>query len=349
MKFKILVVGDFIAKIHEPAIVSALRMKNNDVEGFSYSLYYRDNTWLSSKITNFQIKFCFGPLIRKINRDLIQFVNSNNFDLVFFYRPRFIDLKVLCLIKKDSFVYFFNNDDPFSLKYPKWYWRKYLNGLKYCDHIFSYRPKNILDYHVLGYKNVTLFPPYFISTENFPLALAKDIDVVFIGHFEDDGRDEWLKFLIDNGIQLKIYGPEWRKSRHYNYFSSMMGDISPIKETYNYTLNISRIALVFLSNLNCDTYTRRCFEITATKTFMLSIYSDDLAELFEPGIHADYFKTKDELLKKVIYYLDNIDLRESIALAGYKRVIEDGHSVVNRINTITEQIHADWEIKKACY
>jgi spore maturation protein CgeB len=155
---------------------------------------------------------------------------------------------------------------------------------------------------------------------------------VFVGHHEPDGREKYLEEVARNGIKLHLFGSEWdrvvKKSKYLrkNYPVRLAWD-----DEYNKALCGAKIALSFLSKLNRDTYTRRCFEIPATKTFMLSQYSKDLASMFKEGVEAEYFRDKDELIDKIGYYLNHSDKREEIALNGYNRVVNDGHDVISRM------------------
>ena len=92
----------------------------------------------------------------------------------------------------------------------------------------------------------------------------------------------------------------------------------------------TKIALCFLSKLNEDTYTTRNFQIPAMRTFMLSEYTPDLASLYEEGKEAEFFRSQEELVDKVRYYLQHESEREEIARAGHRRVLADGHDVVSR-------------------
>ena len=68
--------------------------------------------------------------------------------------------------------------------------------------------------------------------------------------------------------------------------------------------------------------------------------NDDLAELFKEGSEAEYFRSKQELLEKINYYLKNTKKREKIAVAGYKRLIKDGHEVTDRVKEVLENIRS---------
>jgi spore maturation protein CgeB len=183
---------------------------------------------------------------------------------------------------------------------------------------------------------------YYVKYLNFPIDIKKKYDVVFIGHYENDNRDQWLKYLIDNGIKLKIFGPEWHRSSYFEFFKKKIGNIHPLNLTdYNTVLNSSKIALVFLSTLNSDTYTRRCFEIPASKTFMLSQYSNDLQSLFESEVEADYFNSQNEMLEKILFYLENEKVRDKIANSAFEKVTFEGHEVSQRVRIILNQYNKD--------
>jgi spore maturation protein CgeB len=341
---KALVVGDFLSPIHEEAICKGLRANGVQVDEFKFSEYLKFNSVLRKKITNLQLKLQAGPAISRLNKSLNKKLSSTTYDFIFFYRPRIVKPKVLSAISPQTITFCYNNDDPFSPLYNKNYWETFFSCLKYFTHIFYYRQKNGDDYQKLGFYNTSLLRSYFIKTANFPVVSAKQYDVIFIGHYEDDDRDEWLKYLLENGVNLKLFGPEWHRSKYFTFFTKTMGKIKPLRKEYNEIINKTKIALVFLSTLNSDTYTRRCFEIPATGTFMLAWYTDDLASMFEAGKDADFFRSKEDLLEKIRYYLQNEEERERIAKAGHDRLLRDGHEVIDRTRQIIDtykRIHAD--------
>ena len=104
---------------------------------------------------------------------------------------------------------------------------------------------------------------------------------------------------------------------------------------------LDAIALVFLSRLNHDTYTRRCFEIPITGTLMLSEYTPDLASLFEEGVEAEFFRGPEELLDKVRFYVRNDEARRRVGLAGRARILRDGHEALDRAKQVLGAMRAD--------
>jgi hypothetical protein len=93
----------------------------------------------------------------------------------------------------------------------------------------------------------------------------------------------------------------------------------------------ARAGLCFLSRLNRDSYTRRCFEIPACGTVLVSERTDDLAALFRDGDEAVLFSTREELVKKVRWLAADAGAARRIAAAGRERVHRDGHGVDGRV------------------
>jgi len=334
---KILIVGDFIFPIYEQAFYNAfLKLGYKNVSKFVIGDYLQDRKFF----IKLQNKFLCGPILWRINKDLISCVEMEKPDLIFVYRGNAIfDKTIQELRKNGALVFGYNNDDPFSKKHPFYLFRHFRKSVPFYDHIFVYRYKNIEDYYRLGYRRVSLLRSYYIKEKNFPIEKLPTneyvCDVIFVGHYENDGRDEYIKAILDSGIDFKLFGPEWQRSKYYKFFKKKMGDIYSLNaEAYNLALNSAKIALCFLSKLNNDTYTRRNFEITATKTFMLSEYTDDLNSMFQEGKEAEYFKNKEEMLEKIKYYLSHDKEREKIAEAGYARLLKDGHEALDRTKEI---------------
>ena len=62
---------------------------------------------------------------------------------------------------------------------------------------------------------------------------------------------------------------------------------------------------MFFSKLNRDSYTRRCFEIPATKMALVSEYSNDLQSLFRDKKEIFYSQAKKEFIKIIDCLLAN--------------------------------------------
>jgi spore maturation protein CgeB len=350
---KILIAGDWHSSIHEEAIFDAFKKLGHEPIRFAWYKYFvsKKRKPLIALMCKFQNKYLTGPLVKRLNNDLIKCVAVEQPDFVFIYRGSHIypkTLKAMHAVCKNTLIAGYNNDDPFSPFYPKWLWRHFTAAIPEYDFLFAYRQRNINDYEVAGAKHVSLLRSWFIPGVNHPVELTEkekeqyECDVVFVGHYEDDGRVEYLKAIHNAGYKLKIWGPGYDWDPVLNKIEELKDQV-PLSlvwdNDYNKALCGGKIALCFFSTMNRDTYTRRCFEIPATGVLMLSAYSEDLTTMFTPGKEIDIFQSIDDMLDKIKTYSNDTELRNLLASAGHKRVYDDGHDVVSRMTKVIEQIN----------
>jgi spore maturation protein CgeB len=351
---KVLLIGDWHSDLHEQAVFEALCKLGHEVVAFPWFQYFLPCagrlSWLDSILKRAQNKYLMGPLLSRINREVLAVAAREQPDLVFVYRGTHILSSTLLRIRKASphaVIIGYNNDDPFAPNQFHRLFKHFLNGIPSYDLLLAYRHHNLDDFRHAGAKRVHLMRSWFIPERNFPVDLDEDgvddygCEVVFVGHYEDDGRLELLEEIVRRGWKLRLFGPgyDWDPViRHSSELSSLL----PVKlvwgAEYNKAICGAKIALCFLSKLNRDTYTRRCFEIPATKTMMLSEYSCDLASLYSEGEEAEFFRNKDEFLSKIEYYLANDAHREEVAAGGWRRAYADGHDVNSRMCEMIEQV-----------
>ncbi len=350
---KIVVVGDWHSEVHEKAVYEALCRLGHAAIRFSWHQYFKPSNSLERIFTpvyKFQNKYLLGPMIHRLNRDLLACIEMHKPDAIFIYRGSHIFPSTLLQLRSVSpgtILVAYNNDDPFSALYPKWKWRLFLAGVPHYDLVLAYRLHNVADFLRVGAKKADMLRSWYLPEVNRPVILSDQdarnfsCDVVFAGHYEDDGRLQCLEEIVRRGWKLKLFGPkdEWHPVLKR---SRVLRSFMPLHlvwgEEYNTAICGAKVALCFLSKLNRDTYTRRCFEIPAAGTLLLTEYSDDLAQLFKFGEEADFFCSAHELLDKLDLYLRDDQLRLKVADAGRRRVVTDGHDVVSRTRQLVEFI-----------
>lgn len=356
MQKKILLVGDWHSKIHEVPFAEGLIKAGLQVEAFQWHLYFQTfskSGSLFNMVARIQDKYMFGFLVKKINEDLIDRVKIEKPEILFIYRGSHIYSSTLKKIKKrypSIYIIGYNNDDPFSPLYPKWKWRHFNQSIPYYDLLLAYRVSNIDQFKKRGAQKVDILRSWYLPWIHKKLHPDEvenstySCDVIFIGHYEEDGRIEMLDDLASHGISVKIFGPTgsttksgWNdaiaRSIHLSHIS-----VSYLQgHQYVLALNSAKIALCFLSKLNNDTYTRRCFEIPACGVALFSEWSEDLANLFEDGVNAVLFKTKDELDLRVKYYLSHPDELSLLAERGMALVQSKGHDVFSRTSWLVNK------------
>jgi spore maturation protein CgeB len=168
----------------------------------------------------------------------------------------------------------------------------------------------------------------FIEIDN------KKYDCLFIGSYEKE-RFEIMKYLAKNGVRIDVYGNMWNKANVSNisenlkiHYKELVGD------DYNHTLANAKVVLGFLRKVNLDTQTSRTFEIPACGGFMIMEYTKNQDRLFAEDKEMIYFRSKEELLNKVKYYIQHQSKAQSIVKRARLRCETDGYEYSNRIDQI---------------
>lgn len=142
------------------------------------------------------------------------------------------------------------------------------------------------------------------------LNLNKEFDVSFIG--ANYGiRSEYIRYLEKNGITVYSKGNGWENG---------FADDNEMIEIFCK----SKIVLGFSTvGKNDDIYILkgRDFEVPLSGSMYITGYHDELKEYFDLGKDIETYKSKEELLEKVRYYLLNNDNREKIAITGYSKCL----------------------------
>ena len=318
--------------MYAPAFSYGFKLLGQEVIDYNYDDYLLKESNLFAKFLNrIQNRFHLGLKIHRYNKNIVTIVIKEKPDVVLLYRCYRVYSSTLKAIQNITNLVSYNNDDPFSGVPSSYYYRYHISNAFLCKLNLVYRRKNLEDYRKLGINNTKVLLPYYLSQKNRPIDVKKDIQIVFIGHYENDGRDLLIKRMVEEGLPIKVYGKEsgWGNSKVYKdiegvLFNAVRG------EEYNLTLCRAQIALVFLSCINHDNYTRRCFEIPAAKTMMLAPYNEELANLFPEDIAAVYYRGSDDFINKCRFYLSNKAKQEEIALGGYNRLTELGGSEIDR-------------------
>ena len=360
-QYRILVAGNWRSLLHEEPLSKAFERIGCVVEPFKWYSYFsgKDAGPLWQQIwMKIEYRFSFGLVVEKINKDLVDAVTRFRPDIVLVYRPILISKKTiekLKLVQSNPIVVSYNNDNPFSTIYKWYFWRRYKKSIASYDVVFSYRPSNIQAYEVWGARAVYLLPPWFVPEHHYPVKLDVDdqlryqSDIVFIGHYEDDGRINIIKALVKNGLSVALYGPEWDNVIKKDPVLSMFYPVKYLTGAeYNKALCGAKMALVIYSTLNNDVYSRRCFEIPATETMIIAKRTREMEGFFKENVEAVFFDHIDELIEKALYYAEHKSLCRQIGLKGRERAIASGYDVTGRATQIIRDIEASVELEKTC-
>jgi spore maturation protein CgeB len=180
---------------------------------------------------------------------------------------------------------------------------------KYFDLTLTTSKSAIVKYLVEG--GTPLYKDYCGNERIYKkLDLNKEFDVSFIGA-SYGVRGEYIKYLQNNDIFVYTKGNGWD-----NGFAT--------DEEMIEIFNKSKIVLGFSTvgkNDNINILKGRDFEVPLTGSFYITGYHEELKEYFDLGKDIETYTSKEDLLKKVKYYLENNEERELIAKTGYEKCI----------------------------
>jgi spore maturation protein CgeB len=337
---RILIVGAWRWPQYEDAFAKGLEENGVHISRFSTSEYF------SGLLGRVQLTIPVPAwALFQLNIELNMRAKRELPDFILFWRPTHILPSTLRRLQSLGIpTVSYNNDDPFALTtktnvpwHHHWLWFWYLKCLPNFKINFFYRRRNCEEALAHGAGHAEVLMPYYLPWLDRPVKLSPEeqtrygTDVVFVGHYEPDGREESIRALVNAGINTKIWGGHyWSRAALGDLYDHVAPIAPAVGDDYAKALCGAKICLCFLSKLNRDTYTRRCFEIPACGRVMLAERTDDLLKLFREDEEACFFSSNEELVEKARWLLANPDIRERIAQAGLKRVWDGGHDVTSR-------------------
>lgn len=338
---KILFIGDLNTYGRSFRRFKTLKLLSYDVTAISHSIVSSNQKIQTPSILYRIFNKLMLPLdLTDVNEKTLYQVKKKIFNVIWIENGTMIFPSTLKYIKR----YYPNikivslSEDDMCKKHNQSFW--YLLGLKYYDFVFTTKKHNLKCLTKLGAKKISLFFDSFDGTIH---KIYKKTDqnrykfsVSHIGAYEKE-RSEYLFFLAKNGIKVEIWGNDWNKCpfKHDNlkiHYSFLY------KEKYSKTIYKSKINLNFLRKINDDVITSRSLEIPASGGFMLAERTEAQKKIFKENVEADYFSSKEELLRKTKFYLNNENVRKKIETKGYNKCIKSNYSMSAQMSLILKKI-----------
>lgn len=289
------------------------------------------------------------PYIRKQSNELL---NEKIMELCRQHRPDFLftgkgmNIKASTISKVKSMgiktvTWFMENT------YQKVYFNWFSNNYQNYDYVFtndSYMFENFFNKSSAKLCNIsmTINPDYYKVQSLSKKDIAKySCDVCFVGAF-DNRREKILgKIKEIEGLNLKIFGwKRWKKSVLAPLYHGPLNleGMAKLYRCAKICLNVNGVGANAGPVLNGVSL--KTFEIPASGGFQLSDYRKDVDSLFKAGEEVEIYRSDEELIDKIKFYLDNEEARNKIAGAGHKRVLAD-HTLVKRVKDILTFIQSN--------
>ncbi len=277
-----------------------------------------------------------------MNRKLEEFVAAEHPDIVVFclFEEEFSpDTLTRIRDKTKTAAYFI--DDPWRRDYAE-YWRPFFHYSTTPDY-YTY-----MNYLSAGKKNI-IYSPFGFNSDIYKKSdVPKKYDVTFVGGYSPFRR--WvLARLKKEGINAAVFGRGWgsewvsqekmvqifNESRinlnlsnsisfDYRFLISSLGSFKDLKQLY-------------LLKKNKEQLKGRHYEINGCGGFQLSYYVPGLNLAYEIDREIAVYEDIDSLAAEIIFFLNNGDLRNRIADAGYERSLKD-HTAEGYMKKLIEQI-----------
>ena len=283
----------------------------------SYQQWYTPFNKIFGKVILFdpkKHKSIYGK--NKMNELLLEKIKTEKPDFVFFWLiSDEFSINTILKIKEISpntrTINFFGDDDE-----------RFENYTRYLAKIFDYgliHPQLLMDVYKKENLN-NVFLTCGINTDNFKaINIEKKYDVTFVGTPKKD-RYDFIKYLIEKGIKVNIFGAGW--SKYPDLKKVYGGQLS--SENLVKVINQSKINLCFSQNYQKGPHLKgRIFEVCGCKSFILCEYAPIVKDFFKQDREIVFFKDNKDLLNKVRYYLNSNDKRNKIAENAYNSVIKN--------------------------
>jgi spore maturation protein CgeB len=171
------------------------------------------------------------------------------------------------------------------------------------------------------------------------LGCEKTFDLTFVGSFggsQNANRIPWLETLCSRFPQMKVWAP--------TQDVDLLPHSSPIRTRYAgtawgwemyETLSRSRMTLNYHHSSAPHANNRRLYEATGVGALLITDSKKDLREMFEPGKEVVAYRTLEECIELIQYYLEHEDERNAIAQAGQKRTTQE-HTCYERTRELLD-------------
>jgi spore maturation protein CgeB len=302
---------------------------------------YRANSPLLEKV---RFRLVAGPLVNRLNRDLLRMAEREHPDLVWTdklleMQPETLDKLRAMGIATVSYMI----DNPFGTRQDPG-WRLYMKDIPHYDLHVVQRDANIADYKARGTRDVIKIQTAYEPTIHFPPPPGwsdanRDREVSFIGTPYDNRAEFLTRLWQEFGLPVAVSGGlVWKRHLSPEAVAALYrGSGEYFRDVYREGIWKSKINLSFLTHANKDEFAHKSFEIAACEGFLLVERSAGHLQRFVEDKEAVFFSTIEECVAKIRRYLPDEALRSKIAAAGRERAERSGYHNDRQVALIVQR------------
>lgn len=296
----------------------------------SYYKAFQKNTF--NKILN---KITPNFFLAETNREVIKYCNGKVFDVMLVFKGHTLFQDTLEQLKKSTrLLCSYNPDHPFKYFTPGSGNDLVRKGFPHYHLHFSYARsivKTIREqYHQEGFWIPFGYDPE-TAAWNKELSDQQGNYFLFFGAYDQE-RAGLLNSL--NGVPLKIYGDHnWQtRTAGYNYVLQSFQGVKLYGEELarENQQALGVVNILRTQNLIEGSHNMRTFEVPAFGGLLISNYTEEQAEFFEPGKEALYYHTPAELSEIAAELRKSSTLRTQIKKRAQRRCQAEPYSYSDR-------------------
>lgn len=360
-KAKILFAGEIEEGQTSLMRLRALERLGHVVRGVNTTTPWVRASWLARQM---QRRVLAGPIVDRINADVLRAARDFKPDLVWAEKQEFLRAETLADLQKlGARLVHFTPDPYFSLAWKRT--RLMDEALRFFDVLVYCKVYEQGEYEALG-KPVVYMPLGFCDETHRPAASGDArwrSTIASLGGWEPH-RQRLLHALADAGFEVKIWGRHWEflrdgrwTPRRHVILRQLAGD-EPFQfacdallaeahqggevygDDYARALSGAKIGIGFLRRICPEQHTTRTFEIPACGSLLLAERTIEHQAFFAEGREAEFFDSCEELVDKARFYSGHDSARQAIAAAGYRRCVDGNYAYVHRMRAALAQAQA---------
>ncbi len=259
---------------------------------------------------------------RLVNRWFFRRVESFGPDLLFIWGSNWVlspktlsrirDRGVKIAIRESNLAFF----EPHQLQALELY-DFFFTGESYIIPILERRlgPERVHFLH--GVADPRLFSP---CRESELVDVEWAADVSFFGS-PYPNRRSFFTHLSDHGVEVRLWGRAWESGPAFRHQCAprSVGTVHKRRVYCGTRINLDLPA----GHQQINAISSRAFEVLCCGAFVLVEYRRDVERFFEIGREIEVFRSADEAVEKIRYFLEHDDERREVARRGQRRVLRD--------------------------
>lgn len=339
---RLLIVGSNQKWAIERIYLKYLKELNPDTYLFAAQNLLHDYL-ISSVVNKVLFRFNLSNIYKRINEKLINYTEEIKPDVIWVFKGMEVFPETLKLFRQKKIkLVNYNPDHPFIISGRGSWNKNVFNSVGLYDLHFCYSRtlmKKIND----EYKIRTEFLPFGFDLDDEVYEKASKLPeinrVCFIGN-PDKIRADIIKYLINNGIQVDVYGHNWDRFFNIGKNSNLTINNAVYADEFWEIARKYRVQLNIFRPHNIGSHNMRTFEIPAIGGIQLAPVSPEHREFFEEGKEIFLYKDKTELMDKINLLLQMED-SSAIEIREYAREksLKNNYSYKDRAEKVIKTLN----------